>query len=135
MKSNWIIDIIANDYEGTLNTYWAAMEGMIDLGPDFPIGTLKNLPEDLEERESACRVIAIIMAVCKAQGGGEISMRTEDLLQADEVFHVLISMDKMVIHGIAEFCPEDRDKEFGFPSLKITDPEKLEQILEERGND
>ena len=135
MKSNWIIDIIANDYEGALNTYWAAMEGTIDLGPDFPLGMLKGLPEDFEERENVCRILAIIMAVAKVQGGGKISMRTEDLFQADEVFHILISMGKMVSQGIAEFCPEDRDEEFGFPCLKITDPEILKQILEERGYD
>ena len=115
------MQVIAKHYEKCKGIYLYTKYGIPFELIDGSTITLKDLPEDPEERQRVAIMLAILIAPVFESGEAKLEVNINVLQEVYEEFVHLMVIEKFIARGYMEWDKDKKDED-GFPAINVIVP-------------
>jgi hypothetical protein len=129
-ETKQLMQMIMKHYEKCKGIYISTLYDVPFQLKDGGTAHIEGLPDDLEDRQGAAAMMAVLAAPVIETGKEQVEIAEDVLIEVYEKFKVMMSMEKLVERGYMEWDTSKTD-EHGFPAIKIIIPPEKWNITKE----
>ena len=129
-ETKQLMQMIMKHYEKCKGIYIGTLYDVPFHLKDGSTAHIEGLPDDLEDRQGAAAMMAVLAAPVIETGKEEVAIAEDVLIEVYEKFKVMMSMEKLVERGYMEW-DVSKTYEHGFPAIKIIIPPENWNITKE----